>query len=277
MNAALSVYHGRFGRATLYAFDRPTIKHVHREGHLIFWLRGGQSAIASKNATCELSPEKGAAINSWEPHSYEPQDGAGDQYCLVLYVKPEWFTNFGRWTTAETLNFGRPEIEITPEVARLVTGVVEILSANGTTGLLDGRLFELTSACHEQSHRFVPGAQVATTERRINDFRVRRAIGLMNENVDQSIDLGEVAMESGLSRPHFFKLFQEQTGVTPKMFWNTIRMEHALTELAETPKSITEVGLDLGFSSQPSFSRFFALNTGTAPIDYRKAAQMHRP
>jgi len=276
LNAALSVIHGLFGRATLYAFDRPTIKHVHREGHLVFWLRGGLCAISGEDSTSVLSPETGAAINSWELHSYAPQDGAVDQYCLVLYINPEWFLNFDRSSLAKTLNFGRPEVEVTPLIARLIARIVELLTATGTTDLLDGYLFELTSACHEQTYDLEAGEQESRDNLRISDYRVRKSIRLMTEHVDQFMGLDDVATESGLSRPHFFKLFHSQTGVTPKMFWNTIRMERALTDLADSSKSITEVGLDLGFSSQPSFSRFFALNTGTAPTDYRRAANVLR-
>jgi transcriptional regulator GlxA family with amidase domain len=120
----------------------------------------------------------------------------------------------------------------------------------------------------------VLGAQAPGDYQRINDFRVRKSIRLMTENVGQIMGLDDVATESGLSRPHFFKLFRNQTGVTPKLFWNTIRMERALAELAESPKSITDISLDLGFSSQSSFSRFFALNTGLAPTDYRRVAHV---
>ena len=41
MSRALSVYHGRFGRATLYELNRPMTTHAHREGHLTFYVGGG--------------------------------------------------------------------------------------------------------------------------------------------------------------------------------------------------------------------------------------------
>lgn len=273
MSTAISVYHGHFGRASLYSLNRPMIKHAHREGHLTFWVQGGLSTITIKDIPCVLSPERAAAINPWELHSYEPEDDEDGQFCLVLYIKPEWFLNFSR-SSMGALRFGRPEIEMTPIISRLVANVVRLLTSARTTDLLDGYLYELTSACFEQTLTWVPGAQEQGDGQRINDFRVRKSIRLMTENVGQIIGLDDVAVESGLSRPHFFKLFRNQTGVTPKLFWNTIRMERALTELAESPKSITDISLDLGFSSQSSFSRFFALNTGLAPTDYRRVAHV---
>lgn len=35
---------------------------------------------------------------------------------------------------------------------------------------------------------------------------------------------------------------------------------------------MTEIGFDLGFSSQSAFTRFFSANVGMAPTDYRRAA-----
>ena len=40
MSKALAVFHGRFGRATVYQLNRPFNVHAHREGHLIFHVGG---------------------------------------------------------------------------------------------------------------------------------------------------------------------------------------------------------------------------------------------
>jgi AraC-like DNA-binding protein len=37
---------------------------------------------------------------------------------------------------------------------------------------------------------------------------------------------------------------------------------------------VTDIGFDLGFSSQSVFTRVFAANVGMAPTDYRRAAQV---
>jgi AraC-like DNA-binding protein len=46
------------------------------------------------------------------------------------------------------------------------------------------------------------------------DFRVRKSLRILDFNV---------ARDAGLSRPHFFKLFRENTGVTPALYANTMR------------------------------------------------------
>ena len=84
--------------------------------------------------------------------------------------------------------------------------------------------------------------------------------------------LDGIARESGLSRPHFYKLFKQQTGLTPNLYLNTLRVESALTGLADQSKTVNSIAEHLGFSSQASFSRFFSSNVGLAPSHYRRVA-----
>ena len=94
----------------------------------------------------------------------------------------------------------------------------------------------------------------------------------MSESFASEIALDDVARESGLSRPHFYSLFRKHTGLTPHLFVNTLRMEHAILGLSNSEKSVTEIGFEIGFGSQSGFTRFFAANTGMAPTAFRRAA-----
>ena len=96
----------------------------------------------------------------------------------------------------------------------------------------------------------------------------------MTSQLGSEIVLDEVARESGLSRPHFYKLFRKQTGITPNLFLNTLRMERAIEQLTQTDLSVTDISYDLGFSSQSGFTRFFCSNVGMAPTDYRRVAHI---
>ena len=82
----------------------------------------------------------------------------------------------------------------------------------------------------------------------------------------------EVARAVGLSRPHFFKLFKKQLGITPNVYLNTLRSERAIDDLVNTEKTVTNIASDLGYSSQASFTRFFSSNVGIAPSEYRRVA-----
>ena len=106
------------------------------------------------------------------------------------------------------------------------------------------------------------------------DFRVRNSMRLMEELLGANIELDAVARGAGLSRPHFYKLFRTQTGLTPNLYVNTLLMEHAIDRLVGSEISVADIGYDLGFSSQSGFTRFFAANVGMAPTKYRQVAHV---
>jgi transcriptional regulator GlxA family with amidase domain len=108
--------------------------------------------------------------------------------------------------------------------------------------------------------------------RTVLDHRLRTAIAYMREHVAEPLAVEEVASMVGLSRGHFFALFREQLNTTPQVFWSAVRVEEVVQRLVQQDASLTEVALELGFSSPGNFSRFFREHMGTTPSRYRKAA-----
>jgi transcriptional regulator GlxA family with amidase domain len=106
------------------------------------------------------------------------------------------------------------------------------------------------------------------------DYRIRKALKLMQDCVGEAMELDHVAREAGLSRPHFFKLFRAQVGLTPNLYVNALRMERAIDRLAVTGEAVADIGFDLGFSSQASFSRFFIANGVVPPSAYRRSVHV---
>jgi transcriptional regulator GlxA family with amidase domain len=104
------------------------------------------------------------------------------------------------------------------------------------------------------------------------DFRVRKSLDLIETRVCADFEFDDLARDAGLSRPHFYKLFREQVGVTPHVYLNTLRVERAIESLTRTEQSVIDISLSLGFGSHSSFTRFFSQNTGVAPAEYRRAA-----
>ncbi|MGI9434730.1 MAG: helix-turn-helix transcriptional regulator, partial [Geminicoccaceae bacterium] len=227
-----------------------------------------------QDSSIPLNEEVAVAVNPWEPHSFHAGDRENGSLFLVLYIKPIWFLETARHAQS-WLRFGRSRIEMTSQIRRSVNMVVSLLLEGEETGLFDGYLYELTRECFDQSWQWTPnGAPRVDCASPFTDFRVRNSMKLMSEKLGEEFELDDVARESGLSRPHFYKLFRKQTGLTPNLFLNTLRMERAIESLTGTDKSVTHIGFDLGFSSQASFTRFFTSNVGIAPSDYRRVAHL---
>lgn len=273
MSTAISVYHGKFGRACIYQMNRPMITHAHREGHLTFLLRGVDANQLISDKMYDISPESACAINPWEPHDFRPGDEDEGSLFLILYVQPIWFLEVGRSATS-ALRFGRTQIEVSDTIHRSVHKVANLLLDSYADDRFDGYLYELTQECFDQSWQWQASTDLFAGSGTFTDFRVRKSIQFMTNQLGSEIVLDEVARESGLSRPHFYKLFRKQTGITPNLFLNTLRMERAIEQLTETDLSVTDISCDLGFSSQSGFTRFFCSNVGMAPTDYRRVAHI---
>ena len=274
MSTALAVYHGGFGRATLYMLNRAMATHAHREGHLTFHVDGTRSRVTVSDASLPVDPGNGVAVNPWQAHSFDPGDPERGTLFLVLYIKPVWFLEAGRCAQS-ALRFGRGRIEVTPTIGRLVHLVASLMLEDDQSTLFEGYLYELTRECFEQSWQWSPDQDAVSGKwGGLRDYRVRHSIRLMQERISDELVLDDIARDAGLSRPHFYKLFRQQVGLTPNIYLNTLRMETAIDRLTRSEDAVTSIGLDLGFASQASFTRFFTSNVGIPPSDYRRVAHL---
>jgi len=274
MSRALAVFHGRFGRATVYQLNRPFNVHAHREGHLIFHVGGAPAQIDVCDQRQLLGEDSVVAVNPWEPHNFVPTDVDNGAIFLVLYVNWEWFAPNA--ANANGLRFGSTCFKRTPSLKKQIRHTAAFVCGAPSLSSLDSELRQLIDICHVESWLQCAPAHDIKTTAAVTDFRVRKCIKLMSESPGAEIELDTIARESGLSRPHFYRLFRTQTGVTPHLYLNTLIMEHALDSLVRTEIPIAEISVDLGFSSQSAFTRFFAANVGLAPTEYRRAAKVLR-
>jgi AraC-like DNA-binding protein len=275
MSRALAVFHGRFGRATVYQLNRPFNTHAHREGHLIFHIGGTPARIDVCDQRWLLEEDSLVAVNPWEPHNFVPTDLENGAIFFVLYVNAEWFAPNA--ASAQGLRFGRTHFKRTPTLNKQIRRTAALVCGAPSLTSLDSELRHLIDICHVESWQQSDTAQETRASASVTDFRVRKSIKLMSESPGAEIELDLIARESGLSRPHFYRLFRTQTGVTPHLYLNTLIMENALDALVTTEAPIADIGFDLGFSSQSAFTRFFAANVGMPPTDYRRAAKVLRP
>jgi AraC-like DNA-binding protein len=274
MSRALAVFHGRFGRATVYQLNRPFNTHAHREGHLIFHVGGTPAQIDVCDHRWLLEEDSVVAVNPWEPHNFLPSDLQNGAIFFVLYVDAEWFApNAG---STNGLRFGSTHFKRTPTLNKQIRRTAALVCGAPSLTSLDSELRQLIDVCYVESWQ-QSEAQEARATAAVTDFRVRKCIRLMSESPGAEIELDSIARESGLSRPHFYRLFRTQTGVTPHLYLNTLLMEHALDALVSSDAPIADITFDLGFSSQSAFTRFFAANVGLAPTEYRRAAKVLRP
>jgi AraC family transcriptional regulator len=104
--------------------------------------------------------------------------------------------------------------------------------------------------------------------------RINKAIDYVNNNLDKSISLEELASASFFSPFHFHRIFVAVTGETVNNFTNRIRNEKAARLLKFSKKSISEISIECGFSSTSTLSRLFKQYFEISPSEYRKTGKI---
>ena len=100
--------------------------------------------------------------------------------------------------------------------------------------------------------------------------RLCRARDLLRETSDPSPTIEQLAREVRISPFHFIRQFEAVFGVTPHQFRIGARIELAKALLARGEHSVTDVCMEVGFSSLGSFSTLFAQRVGETPSAYRR-------
>jgi AraC-like DNA-binding protein len=105
-----------------------------------------------------------------------------------------------------------------------------------------------------------------------NDTFVRlcRARDLLREVHDRPLTLDDVAREAVMSPYYFIRQFSSLFGDTPHQVRIQARLERARHLLASGDWSVTDVCMEVGFSSLGSFSALFARRVGMPPSAYRR-------
>jgi AraC-like DNA-binding protein len=272
MSTALAVCHGVFGRVTVYRLDRPMRTHAHREGHLTFLLNGPPAAVTVCGVPHPVDEGWGVAINPWQPHSFQPYGSDESAVFLVAYIRDGWLDRDrdGRGG----IRFGGNRIRVGTTLRSICASLAHTLVTHASYRLVNRYLNQLFDACFAESWSGGDHPAVSWPSQAPTDFRVRKSLRILDDGLARGIELDAVARDVGLSRPHFFKLFRENTGVTPALYANTMRIERALDRLTASEGSVTDLGYELGFSSQSHFTHFFSAHVGIAPTQYRGIARV---
>jgi AraC family transcriptional regulator len=102
-------------------------------------------------------------------------------------------------------------------------------------------------------------------------WQKKRAADYIEDHLDEEIPLQQLAEVAQLSRYHFARAFKQSFGVPPHRYHMSRRMERAKTLLEVPARSVTEVGLMLGFAETSSFTTSFRRAVGITPSDYRRS------
>jgi AraC family transcriptional regulator len=117
------------------------------------------------------------------------------------------------------------------------------------------------------------GAPLPTAKGGLAPWAERRCVELMRARLSEDITLDELAAGAQLSPFHFARMFKQSLGVPPRVYLTRLRMEKACEFLEQTDLPITEIALEVGYSSNQVLARVFLKHMRLSPSDYRRAVR----
>jgi AraC-like DNA-binding protein len=104
-----------------------------------------------------------------------------------------------------------------------------------------------------------------TRQHRLAQERVEQVIYLLRQKLAEPFSLEELGRKIGCSPFYLTRTFSQQTGRTISQHLRLLRMEKAAELLRQRELNVTEVALDVGYSSPSHFSQAFRETFGCCP------------
>lgn len=173
---------------------------------------------------------------------------------------------------AEQTLAGTPRFQ-DPDAAALVLALWKEIESGCPQGRLyaDSLCLGLASYAHRRFGRLGQDAREAGA--RLSAVQLRRVNDFIRAHLAESIGLADLAVEAGLSRYHFARLFRNTTGRSPHQHVLQQRLVRAHALLTGTQLPIADVALAVGFSSQSHFAETCRRALGQSPRAVRAQAR----
>ncbi|MEH0075211.1 GlxA family transcriptional regulator [Pannonibacter sp. Pt2] len=114
--------------------------------------------------------------------------------------------------------------------------------------------------------RAQPGQMLA---RQARDELVKRAVLKMQQNIEQTLSVEQIAAALGTARRTLERRFQADLGQSPRRIYLEIRLDRASARLRRTEQSVTEIALACGFCDAPHLARALKAERGLTPGEIR--------
>jgi AraC family transcriptional regulator len=104
--------------------------------------------------------------------------------------------------------------------------------------------------------------------------RINKVINYINDNLDKSLSLNDLADLAHFSSFHFHRIFVALIGESLNSYTNRTRIEKSARLLKFSKTSISDIAYECGYSSPSTFSRSFRQYFTVTPSTFRKKGKI---
>lgn len=102
-----------------------------------------------------------------------------------------------------------------------------------------------------------------------DDPRLRAALIVMEQNIENTLSVTELAASVGVSRRQLERVFLEKARSSPALVYRRLRLERARSLLLKSKAPLIEIALEVGFENASHFARLFRRAYGMSPTTLR--------
>ena len=220
----------------------------------------GRGRLEIRGKGCDLLPGSLMIISIPGPHTYFlPEDSP-------------------RWEFVFLTMAGQEAIRITRMIERRLGNVADLSKMPGTLSLLYeflAKLFstEINDPFTNSSHTYqfcMRFLEEAGGLRKTAGTAFEGLKTFLKGNLYRDISVEDMASMTGMSRSHFTRAFSKETGMSPRMYLEDLRLKIALDILFEKNATVKETAARCGIYDVNYFCRLFRKRYGISPGKYRE-------
>lgn len=217
-------------------------------------------------------PNQVIIFNAGEPCRITHPVPGGDA-SLLLFIDPSVLRELPRpemLCQGDPVRFTRSRLRIDPRATAL-TAMLRYSLLTDIAEPLEAESLALTLAQRALGPRTSHVADASHGQQRLVD-RIKLAL---SADLSRRWTLAEIAAEVGGSPVYLTQLFRQVEGVPLYRYQTRLRLARALDLIAEYA-DLTDLGLELGFSSHSHFTAAFRQAYGRSPTEFRQSV-LKRP
>ena len=95
------------------------------------------------------------------------------------------------------------------------------------------------------------------------------SVNYIKTNLHLPISVTDLCSTIGITQPYLYKIFKQETGISPKQYMLNCKFAEAKKLLAHTELSISQIANSVGYENVLDFSKLFSKQTNLSPTAYR--------
>lgn len=240
-------------------------KHWHRSVE-IFAVLKGEMDFYLNGERCPLHANEFILVNSNEIHSI---DAPNPNKTIVIQIPLDTFGDY--FTGDHFIRFTHSSKEQDKKILGLIRDMYETYGkkACGYEMKVKGLYYTLLYLLVTEYRELEVSEDMVKRNRKLE--RLSMITAYIKENYASELSLDELAKEFNYSPHYLSRMFQKYAGINYKAYLQSIRVEQAYKELANSDHTISEVATNNGFPNSKSFAKAFAKKYGVLPSEYRKS------